>query len=153
MDEFDDISRLLRDERPRASELELDEIKRRVRQRVARKGQPMRSRLAILAMLVAGLLFAGTGAGLAVQGFDQSGDDASQAQYPGGGGDVLGEEDSGGGDVIAEETVNDEAQVAQQVESGDSLPFTGFAAIPIVLAGVALIGGGLMLRRQPLARD
>jgi hypothetical protein len=153
MDEFEDISRLLRDERPQASELELDEIKRRVRQRVARKGQPMRSRLAILAMLVAGLLFAGTGAGLAVQGFDQSGDDASQAQYPGGGGDVLGEEDSGGGEVIPEETVNDEAQVAQQVESGDSLPFTGFAAIPVVLAGVALIGGGLMLRRQSLAGD
>jgi hypothetical protein len=153
MDEFDDISRLLREERPQASELELDQIKRRVRQRVARKGQPMRSRLAILAMLVAGLLFAGTGAGLAVQGFDQSGDDASQAQYPGGGGDVLGEEDSGGGEVIPEETVNDEAQVAQQVESGDSLPFTGFAAIPVVLAGVALIGGGLMLRRQSLAGD
>ena len=99
MDEFDDITRLLREERPQASELELDEIKRRVRQRVARKGQPMRSRLAILAMLVVGILMSGTGAGLAVQGFDQSGDDASQAQYPnGGGGDVLGEEtESGGG--------------------------------------------------------
>jgi hypothetical protein len=155
MDEFDDISRLLREERPQASELELDDIKRRVRQRVARKGQPMRSRLAILAMLVVGILVSGTGAGLAVQGFDQSGDDASQAQYPGGGGDVLGEEDSGGGEVTPEETdtVNDEAQVAQQVESGDSLPFTGFAAIPVVLIGVALIGGGLMLRRQSPAGD
>jgi hypothetical protein len=150
MDEFDDITRLLREERPQASELELDEIKRRVRQRVARKGQPMRSRLAILAMLVVGILMSGTGAGLAVQGFDQSGDDASQAQYPdGGGGDVLGEEESTG-DLPAEEeeVVQDDAQVAQQVESGDSLPFTGFAAIPVVLAGVALIGGGLMLRRQ-----
>jgi hypothetical protein len=154
MDEFDDISRLLREERPQASELELDDIKRRVRQRVARKGQPMRSRLAILAMLVVGILVSGTGAGLAVQGFDQSGNDASQAQYPGGGGDVLGEEDSGGGgEVTPEETVNDEAQVAQQVESGDSLPFTGFAAIPVVLIGVALIGGGLMLRRQSPAGD
>ena len=155
MDEFDDITRLLREERPQASELELDGIKRRVRQRVARKGQPMRSRLAILAMLAVGMLLSGTGAGLAVQGFDQSGDDASQAQYPRGGGDVLGEEDSGGGggEVTPEETVNDEAQVAQQVESGDSLPFTGFAAIPVVLAGVALIGGGLMLRRQSPAGD
>ena len=155
MDEFDDISRLLRDERPQASGLELDDIKRRVRQRVARKGQPMRSRLAILAMLVVGILVSGTGAGLAVQGFDQSGDDASQAQYPGGGGDVLGEEDSGGGEVTPEETdtVNDEAQVAQQVESGDTLPFTGFAALPVVLIGVALIGGGLMLRRQSPAGD
>ncbi len=155
MDEFDDITRLLREERPQASELELDDIRRRVRQRVARKGQPMRSRLAILAMLVAGMLVSGTGAGLAVQGFDQSGPDASQAQYPNGGGGVLGEEDSGGGEVIQEETdtVDDEAQVAQQVESGDSLPFTGFAAIPVVLAGVALIGGGLMLRRQSPAGD
>lgn len=155
MEEFDDITRLLREERPQASELELDEIKRRVRQRVARKGQPMRSRLAILAMLVTGMLLSGTGAGLAVQGFDQSGDDASQAQYPPGGeGDVLGEEDSGG-PVTPEETDVDEddAQVAQQVESGDSLPFTGFAAIPVVLAGVALIGGGLMLRRQSPAGD
>ena len=156
MDEFDDITRLLREERPQASELELDDIKRRVRQRVARKGQPMRSRLAILAMLVVGILVSGTGAGLAVQGFDQSGSDASEAQYPGGGGDVLGEEDSGGGEVTPEETdtvETDDAQVAQQVESGDSLPFTGFAAIPVVLAGVALIGGGLMLRRQSPARD
>jgi len=155
MDEFDDITRLLREERPQASEPELDDIRRRVRQRVARKGQPMRSRLAILAMLVAGMLVSGTGAGLAVQGFDQSGPDASQAQYPNGGGGVLGEEDSGGGEVIQEETdtVDDEAQVAQQVESGDSLPFTGFAAIPVVLAGVALIGGGLMLRRQSPAGD
>jgi hypothetical protein len=155
MDEFDDITRLLREDRPQASELELDEIKRRVRQRVARKGQPMRSRLAILAMLAVGIVMSGTGAGLAVQGFDQSGNDASQAQYPNGGGDVLGEEDTGGGEVTPEETdtvVND-AQVAQQVESGDSLPFTGFAAIPVVLAGVALIGGGLMLRRQSLAGD
>jgi hypothetical protein len=156
MDEFDDISRLLREERPQASELELDQIKRRVRQRVARKGQPMRSRLAILALLVVGMLMSGTGAGLAVQGFDQSGNDASQAQYPPGGeGDVLGEEESGG-PISPEETTTDEddvAQVAQQVESGDSLPFTGFAAIPVVLAGVALIGAGLMLRRQSPAGD
>jgi hypothetical protein len=155
MDEYDDIVRLLREERPQASELELDEIKRRVRQRVARKGQPMRSRLAIIAMLVAGMLLSGTGAGLAVQGFDQSGDDASQVQYPSGGeGDVLGEEESGGPVSPEEtETTNDAAQVAQQVESGDSLPFTGFAAIPVVLAGVALIGGGLMLRRKSPAGD
>ena len=109
----------------------------------------MRSRLAILAMLAVGILLSGSGAGLAVQGFDQSGDDASQAQYPNGEGDVLGEEDTGG-DVTPEETdtVEDDAQVAQQVETGDSLPFTGFAAIPVVLAGMALIGAGLMLRRQ-----
>jgi hypothetical protein len=155
MDDHDDIIRLLREERPRASELELDEIKRRVLQRAAapRKGQPMRSRLAILAMLVVGMLMSGTGAGLAVQGFDQSGDDASQAQYPPKGeGDVLGEEDSGG-PLAENNSDDDDAQVAQQVESGDSLPFTGFAAIPVLVAGVALIGGGLMLRRQSPSGD
>ena len=158
MDENDDIIRLLREERPQASELELDDMKRRVLQRVRdpRKGQPMRSRLAILAMLVVGILMSGTGAGLAVQGFDQSGSDASEAQYPPGGeGDVLGEEDTGGDlpdndDAVEEE---EDAQVAQQVESGDSLPFTGFAAIPVLVAGVALIGGGLMLRRQSPSGD
>jgi hypothetical protein len=151
MEEHDDLIRLLREERPQASELELDEIKRRVRKRVARKGQPMRSRLAILAMLVVGMLMSGTGAGLAVQGFDQSGDDASQAQYPpNGGGDVLGEEDSGGNLPDQDDVVDEEenAQVAQQVEAGDSLPFTGFAAIPVLAIGVALVASGLVLRRR-----
>jgi hypothetical protein len=149
MDEHDDIIRLLREERPQASELELDDIKRRVRQRVARKGQPMRSRLAILAMLVVGMLMSGTGAGLAVQGFDPSGDDAREVQYPPkGGGDVLGEEDAGGPLPEQDDAVEDDAQVAQQVEAGDSLPFTGFAAIPVLLIGVALVGAGLVLRRR-----
>lgn len=149
MDEHDDIIRLLREERPQASELELDDIKRRVRQRVARKGQPMRSRLAILAMLVVGMLMSGTGAGLAVQGFDQSGDDASEVQYPPkGGGDVLGEEDAGGPLPEQDDAVEDDAQVAQQVEAGDSLPFTGFAALPVLAVGVALVGAGLALRRR-----
>jgi hypothetical protein len=149
MDEFDDIVRLLREERPRASELELDRIKRRVMARTPRKGQPMRSRLAILAMLVFGMLLSGTGAGLAVQGFG-NGDDASQAQYPPKDeGDVLGEEDAGGNLPESDDQgVQDDAQVAQQVEAGDSLPFTGFAAIPVLVGGVALLGGGLLLRRK-----
>ena len=154
MDEHDDIVRLLREERPQASELELDDIKRRVRQRVARKGQPMRSRLAILAMLVVGMLMSGTGAGLAVQGFNQSGDDASEVQYPPKGeGDVLGEEDSGGELPAQNEAVEDDAQVAQQVEAGDSLPFTGFAAIPVLVIGVALLASGLALRRRSATGD
>jgi hypothetical protein len=149
MDEFDDIVQLLREERPRASELELDRIKRRVMARTPRKGQPMRSRLAILAMLVFGMLLSGTGAGLAVQGFG-NGDDASQAQYPPKDeGDVLGEEDAGGNLPESDDQgVQDDAQVAQQVEAGDSLPFTGFAAIPVLVGGVALLGGGLLLRRK-----
>ena len=59
MTEFDDVIRLLKDERPQATELELDEIKQRVRRRAAdpsRRSQSMKSRLAILTMLVANLL-------------------------------------------------------------------------------------------------
>ena len=149
MDDFDDIVRLLREERPQASELELDRIKRRVMAPTPGKGQPMRSRLAILAMLVLGMLLSGTGAGLAVQGFGDSGPDASEVQYPPKGeGDVLGEQDESGNLPENNEAVDDQAQVAQQVEAGDSLPFTGFAAIPVLIGGVALIGGGLALRRK-----
>jgi hypothetical protein len=155
MQDFDDIVRLLREERPQASELELDQIKQRVMKHAdaPRKGQSMRSRFAILLMLVAGMLMSGTGAALSVQGF-QGDDDASQAQYPtpsDDDGGVLGEEDAGG--ELGEEAENEApaeegGQVAAQVEAGDSLPFTGFAAIPVLIGGVALVGGGLALRRR-----
>jgi hypothetical protein len=82
MDEFNDVISLLRDNRPEATELELDEIKQRVRRRAAqpaRRKQDMKSRLAILVMLVAGMMFSATGAGLAVQGL--TGKDASVQQY------------------------------------------------------------------------
>ena len=155
MDDHDDIVRLLRQERPEASSLELDLIKQRVMQRASapRKGQPMRSRFAILLMLVVGMLFGATGAGLAVQGFTDSGNDASIAQYPDDeeDGGVLGEEaesDAEGAGEEAEQAAGDEAQVAQQVEAGDSLPFTGFAAIPVLLVGIALVGAGMVLRRR-----
>src|SRR5919106_5848131 len=96
MSDFDDIARLLREQRPELSELELDQVKQRALRRAdrtSRKGQSMRSRFAILVMLVAGMLFSATGAGLAIQGSTGNGN-AAQEQYPretpGG---VLGDED------------------------------------------------------------
>jgi hypothetical protein len=149
MTEFDDVIRLLQDNRPEATELELDQIKQRVRRRAtqpSRRRQDMKSRLAILLMLVLGMVFSTAGAGLAVQGLGS--DDASVSQYgtptppPG---DVLGEEDESGvdGDV-------DVTQTPRQTENGsdDELPFTGFLALPVLLGGVALLSAGLVLRRR-----
>ena len=87
MTEFDDVIRLLKDERPQATELELDEIKQRVRRRAAdpsrRRTQPMKSRIAILGLLVSGMLFSTAGAGLAIQGGGsaQSGTNAAVAEW------------------------------------------------------------------------
>ena len=65
----------------------------------------MKSRLAILATLVLGMLLSTTGAGLAISGMSGSGD----------------------------------AGVAG---------VTGFAAIPILLGGIALLATGLVMRRR-----
>ncbi len=198
MTEFDDVIRLLKDERPQATDLELDEIKQRVRRRAAdpsRRKQSMKSRLAILGMLVAGLVFSTAGAGLAIQG--QNGTNAAISQYgtptptatpvctptptsttptSGGGqvtpsdicgeGGVLPAEEEnapagdngngggggeapatgGGGTLPAEETQAERQQAAAAQTS--ELPFTGFAAIPVLLGGLALLAGGLVLRSR-----
>ena len=197
MTEFDDVIRLLKDERPQATDLELDEIKQRVRRRAAdpsRRNQSMKSRLAILGMLVAGLVFSTAGAGLAIQG--QNGSNAAISQYgtptptatpvctptptgttptSGGGqvtpsdicgeGGVLPAEEEnapaggnggggggeapttgGGGTLPAEETQAERQQAAAAQTS--ELPVTGFAAIPVLLGGLALLAGGLVLRSR-----
>ncbi len=124
----------------------------------------MKSRLAILATLVVGMLLSTTGASLAISGFASSNDKASVAQYgtndtqgdDQGGEGVLGEQEgsnpSPGSGTQGEE--NNGVQPARQVEAGtqdtgnEQLPFTGFAAIPILLGGVALLATGLVLRRR-----
>jgi hypothetical protein len=154
---------MLHAHRPEATALELDAVKQQVRARVAnparrrtRGNQLMKSRLVILTMLVLGMLLSTTGAGLAVSGL--SGDNASTAQYskPAGGGGVLGDQDTGSGTAPEQNgggTAPSEAstQPARQVEAGannSQLPFTGFAAIPVLLGGIALLSAGLVLRRR-----
>jgi hypothetical protein len=162
----------LRANRPEATALELDAIKQRVRarssqparRRTTRRAQLMKSRIVILSMLVLGMLLSTAGAGLAVSGLAGQ-DNASTAQYgtstPTGGGDVLGDEDSGnnvlpednnGGGNTSPEGNGNAVQPARQVEAGantnSKLPFTGFAAVPVLLGGIALLSAGLVLRRR-----
>ncbi len=172
MDQYDDLHQDLQPvidqllaHRPEATALELDAVKQQVRARVAaparrrtRRNELMKSRLVVLTMLVLGILLSTTGAGLAVSGL--SGDNASIAEYttPTGAG-VLGDQDTGsgtqpsnngGGNAPAGGGGNN-VQPARQVEAGannTSLPFTGFAAIPVLLGGIALLSAGLVLRRR-----
>jgi len=211
-DDLRDVAELLTGNRPEATGLELDGVKRQVLSRVRKGRHTMKSRIAMMAMLVVGLLMSGTGAGLAVSGLSSSGD-ASIAQYgkpnavpcdlngdgvadatedlngpaPGcagqdvlptttGGGDscdtngdgvispsealqngcggVRGQTDEGSVPREPASSPNADresgAQTTRQVEAsgGDELPFTGFAAIPILIGGIALLSGGLVLRRR-----
>ena len=125
----------------------------------------MRSRLAIIAMLVFGGLLSTSGGALAVSGFTSQQSNAAQGQYGGVQGEedqgdqgVLGEDESGGGNpTTTENNGGGPTQPARQVEAGaqgtggDELPFTGFAAIPILLGGVGLLTAGLVLRRRTAA--
>jgi hypothetical protein len=163
MTEFDDVIRLLREGRPQATEVELDQIKQRVRRRAAqpsRRSQSMKSRLAIIGMLVTGMVFSTAGAGLAVSGL--SGNNASIAQY--------GTPTPTPTSAVLPVTVNSPGtkkkttptppttavQPTRQVEAAtttNSLPFTGFAAIPVMLGGIALLTGGLILRRRTRSNE
>jgi hypothetical protein len=162
----------LRAHRPEATALELDAVKQRVRARVAvparrrtRRAELMKSRLVVLTMLVLGMLLSTAGAGLAVSGISGN---AAEDQYetptpsssPTGGGGVLGDQDAGTG-VQPDDTAGggdapaggEDAgvQPTRQVEAGaddNELPFTGFAAVPILLGGLALLTAGLALRRR-----
>jgi hypothetical protein len=156
----------LRANRPEATALELDAIKQRVRARSSqparrrtRRAQLMKSRIVILTMLVVGMLLSTAGAGLAVSNLSRH-YNASVAEYgtptPTPGNDVLGDQDSGSG--TSPSTANGgspakDVQPARQVEAGTtaasrSLPFTGFAAVPILLGGIVLLSAGLLLRRR-----
>jgi hypothetical protein len=169
------VSERLEAARPRLTPLELDAAKQRIRARAATparrrtmKGQPMKSRVATLMMLVVGAVLSTGGVGLAISGQGSSNTNAAISQYstatpsPTPEGGVLGEQNNGGGNNggtpsgggLAGE--QNSAQPQRQVEagaqgtSGSQLPFTGFAAIPVLIVGLVLTAGGLVLRRRSL---
>src|SRR6476620_6595898 len=140
------VAQRLRDERPEATALELDSMKLRARagaRRAARRRDAfMRSRLAITSVLVVGVLMSGAGAGLAVSGSSGSGS-AGSAQY------TTTTRDTN--TVLPTTETNsptNNPQETRQVSSNDtsSLPFTGYAAIPVLLIGLGLLGIGVVMR-------
>jgi hypothetical protein len=165
-DDLKPVVDMLRARRPEATALELDAVKQRVRARAAtgrraRSATFMKSRLAIISMLVVGMLASTTGVGLAIDGL--GGRDASIAQYGGNNGkpkgDTLGETENNnpgnngnnGNNGNGNNTTTTPLQPTRQVEAGASggqLPFTGYLAIPVLVGGVALLGTGLILRRR-----
>lgn len=140
----------------------------------------MKPRLAATALLVAGMFFTGSGATLAVISDTGSAAQVQYPETPtagelptqqGGGGQtevlgenfgggnapageggasVLGDNASGGGDSAAPAAVEATRQLA--LEGGDELPFTGFAAIPVLIAGIVMLAFGMTMRRT-LARS
>jgi hypothetical protein len=132
------IAARLRAERPEASPLELDEIKVRARRQAARpkRGPFMKSRLAIALVLTVGMLLSMTGVGLAVSGTSSSGS-AATAEYP-----------PPHHDPHPPSAITSIDPGTQHAAAHGNLPFTGYAAIPVLLGGIVLLGTGLVLRRR-----
>lgn len=141
-DELAAVAARLRGARPEANPLELDQIKLRAQRQAARnprRGSFMKSRLAMALVLTVGMLMSMTGAGLAVSGSSSSGNAAS-AQYP--------PNDPKDPKASIQAKAVQQATAVQQAKATGSLPFTGYAAVPILLIGVALLGTGFVLRRR-----
>jgi hypothetical protein len=178
-DDFRDVERRLHDAKPAMTALELDAAKLRIMQSAPlrqpgllarKKGNFMKSRVALVAVLALGVFMSGTGATLAVSGFANTGS-ASSAQYPGekthkphhiveaadasghecttGGGGNSAASGNGSGKCAEPVEAAVETQAVQQVAvtgSGSSLPFTGFLAVPVLIVGLGLLGAGVAMR-------
>ena len=130
----------------------------------------MRSKIAIVGVLAAGLVTSGAGTTLAFQGSSGQGS-ASTAQYgvapgqgetpgqnnpPGAQTETLGSNGNnnspggsngspGAGNAPQFQTIR---QVAATEDQGGKLPFTGLAAAPIIAIGLALLLSGIVLQRR-----
>jgi hypothetical protein len=132
----------------------------------ARVGMPrrrsrsaMRARVAIASLLAGGMIMSGGGTALALSGESSHGN-AAAAGYlapntaqPEVLGETQGTTPSATTPAITDTGTSNAApqvQGARQVASSGtkSLPFTGFAAIPVILAGIAMLAGGALLRRR-----
>jgi len=176
-----EIATALEQHRAELTDLEHARIKRRAIGRTPRtstEGSFVRSRIAILATLVTGLVMTSGSAALGITALTND-HSASSAQYgvaaptAGSGtanaptrsgarddaGETLGsstagDSTAGGNDApsaaAAAKSAGAVAQAPRQVGAigGEELPFTGYASIPLLLIGIALLITGLMLRRS-----
>jgi LPXTG-motif cell wall-anchored protein len=83
--ELEAVARRMRAERPEVSPLEMDALRRKISARSTRAATPrreqsMKSRMAIVAMLVSGLVMSTAGTGLAVTGLTDT-ESAAEGQY------------------------------------------------------------------------
>src|SRR5215213_2808801 len=83
--ELEAVAHRMRAEAPEVTPLELDRLRRQIHARSARavtprREQSMKSRMAIVAMLVSGLVMSTAGTGLAVTGLTNT-DSAAEGQY------------------------------------------------------------------------
>jgi hypothetical protein len=159
--ELAELEQRLRQGRAQASELELDELKLRSMSQ-ARRAKPvtgpggfMKSRFALLAMIVVGLMMSTTGVGLAVSGSSLQGNAAGvvygQVQGQDEGGNSPAQTvggDKGTGSNGSAPTNAQEVKQATASNGNGTLPFTGLLAVPLLLGGVALLGTGVVLRRR-----
>jgi hypothetical protein len=172
MDRFDperraDLSgvvQLLERERPVLTFDELERLDRRLSTCLVPPRPPRRrTRLSVVICLAVGLLFMTAGTGLAISGFATPGA-ADHAQYPdrtgrrpptSGGGTAAPRKGTGGHrrpSSLGQIPRNGRASTGYlsliHAETHNNPPFTGFGAIPILLAGIVLIiRGGTIDRR------
>jgi|tagenome__1003787_1003787.scaffolds.fasta_scaffold20971035_4 hypothetical protein len=172
-EDFEVVERRLRDARPEATDAALNRARLMAAPadapapRRARTSARGRTRVAIAGLLASGLLMSGGGAALGISGINSNGS-AGAAQYvsnttgtnevlgttstvptvtePGSGGTTKTPTEPGSSGVLGE-TVQPSRQVAA-ASSEKELPFTGLAAIPVIMAGVALLGAGLVIRSR-----
>jgi hypothetical protein len=171
--DLDELAARLERERPDLSPAAYERIRDRVVGREPQRRGTSRASIATALTLALGIFLTGGGASLAISGL-ASDTTAVTAQYAtptpagqvGGAGTtdttpaqdqaaVQGETDEENpslGGTAGENAAGEEAaQAPVQVEvasGNDELPFTGFAAIPIVIAGALLIAIGALLRRR-----
>lgn len=137
----------------------------------------MKTRTGLLAVLASGALLSSGGVAMGVSGLAAAGNSAATAQYnattpvtqttsgaqgqvQGATGQVLGATNTKSpSNAVSGATQSTPAAVAQPTRqealsnSGNQLPFTGYAAIPVLLLGLALLGTGAVMRRRSRAND